>query len=267
MKYNTSEPVDKNSDPVELISNKEFGTAVSHTAPKIVGGYALVNSENMTKSTVVRSNEVQNVIVFYYTELQYTVEYKIAGNEGGVLSNTIEVKNSSDGFSGSVPTPNEGYRFIGWYLDAECSVPADERASINGTALVPDVGKLEPVPKTNIFYAKFELLTADLTIKRTNAADEGNGEQVFVYKITDNAAPSKIYYVSIKPKNGEGSVTLYDMPCVRYTVEQVNGWSWRCSDPAQDVNLTEDKTLVFSRVSDSDKWLNANSDVTVNKRS
>ncbi len=263
LKYNTGEPVDENNDPVETMKDKDFGTVVSHTAPKIVDGYALVDTENMTKSTVVRSNEAQNVITFYYTELQYTAEYKIIGNVGGTLSSTIEVINSSDAFVGSTATAKPGYKFIGWYLDEDGTVSADTKATVTNTTLVPNVAELEPMPTTNIFYAKFELQTADLTITRKNAVDESNGSQVFVYRITDNTDNSKVYYATI---TGNDSAVIKDLPCVNYTVEQVNSWSWRYEDGTQTVELTENKTVTFQKTAAEDKWLNGNSEIITNKR-
>lgn len=263
LKYNTTEPVDKDADPVEIMAGREFGTVVSHTAPKIVGGYALVDSENVTKSTIVRSNEAQNVLVFYYTDLQYTAEYKIIGGAGGTLSSTIEVKNSSDDFAGSEATAGPGYDFAGWYLDEAGTVPADAKATVTDGKLVPKTDQLVPMPTSNVFYAKFKLRTADLTITRSNAGDESNGTQVFVYKVTDNTDSSKVYYATIK---GNGSVTMKDMPCVDYTVEQENSWSWRYDDGAQTVSLSEDKTIFFDKGAIRDKWLNGNSMVKTNKK-
>lgn len=263
LKYNTNEPIDPDSDPIETFEDRVFGTPVPHTAPKIVGGYALVDTENMTKSIVVRSNPEQNKIIFYYTELQYTAEYKIIGNVGGTLSNTIEVKNSSDDFVGSVATANSGYEFIGWYLDEAGTVPADTKADITGNTLVPNTSSLEPMPTTNIFYAKFALQTADLTITCENAVDESNGSQVFAYKITDNTDNSKVYYATI---TGNGSTVIKGLPCVDYTVEQVNSWSWRYEDGTQTVELTENKTVIFQKSAAEDKWLNGNSKVVTNKR-
>ncbi len=263
LKYNTNEPVVPTQNPIETLSNKEFGTVVSHTAPKIVGGYALVDADNMTKSAIVRSNAAQNEIIFYYTELQYTAEYKIIGNMGGTLTNTIEVKNSSDSFIGSIASADAGYEFAGWYLDKEGKIPADTKADITGDTLIPKTSLLEPMPITNVFYAKFKLLTADLTITRENAKDESNGSQVFVYKITDNTDKSKIYYATIK---GNGSVTIKNLPCVEYTVEQLNSWSWRYKDTVKTVVLSENKSIVFNQNSTNGQWLNGNSDTVRNKR-
>ena len=263
LKYNTDEPVDPDRDPIATMANQDFGTVVSHTAPRIFGGYALVDTQNMTQSTVVRSNPAQNVLTFYYTELQYIAEYKIIGDTGGTLSSTIEVRNSSDGFIGSTASADPGYAFSGWYLDEAGTIPAEAKATITGAELVPKVNALEPMPTTNVFYAKFELQTTDLTITRANTADESKGDQVFVYKITDNTDPARVYYATI---TGSGSVVIRDLPCVEYTVEQVNSWSWRYTDAARTVALTEARTLTFSAPAVADAWLNGNSGVVANKR-
>ncbi len=265
--YNTGEKLSGVTPNPDVYNNKQYGDAVHHTAPLIVESdngakYALVNAENTVKTILVSAEAGHNVIVYYYTELQYTVEYKIIGDVGGTLSSTIEVRTSTGSFGGSSPTPALGYRFIGWYLDEAGTVSVGEKATVTGTSLVPNKDKLDPMPTTNVFYAKFELITGNLTIKRENASDEGNGDQVFVYKITDSTDASKVYYVSVR---GNGSVTVHGLPCVTYTVEQVNDWSWRYRDASQTVALTESgATVTFDDAAAEDKWLNGNSTVVQN---
>lgn len=130
--------------------------------------------------------------------------------------------------------------------------------------LVPNKSKLKAMPKDNTFYAKFVPVLGDLTITRSNASDdEGNGDRIFVYRITTREDPSFELFVSIK---GNGSVTIKNMFCFTYTIEQQNGWSWRYADTSQTVKVTENKnqTVTFGRAPTKDKWLNGSSDRKVN---
>lgn len=132
--------------------------------------------------------------------------------------------------------------------------------------LVPNKSKLEAIPKDNTFYAKFVPVLGDLTITRSNASDdEGNGDRVFVYRITTTKDPSFELFVSIK---GNGSVTIKNLFCFTYTIEQQNGWSWRYADTSQTVKVTEggSKVVTFGSTPVENKWLNGSSDREVNRK-
>lgn len=121
------------------------------------------------------------------------------------------------------------------------------------------------MPKANTFYAKFVPVLGNLTITRSNASDEGNGDRVFVYRIKATEDPSFELFVSIK---GNGSVTIKDLFCFTYTIEQQNGWSWRYADASQTVTVTEggSNAVTFGSAPAKDKWLNGSSDREVNRK-
>ena len=74
---------------------------------------------------------------------------------GGTLSQTIEVVNGTDLFSGSTATAKIGYRFDGWYLDEACTMPVGDKGTVTGGKLVPTTLNLDAMPKVNTFWAKF----------------------------------------------------------------------------------------------------------------
>ena len=121
------------------------------------------------------------------------------------------------------------------------------------------------MPKDNTFYAKFVPVLGDLTITRSNASDEGNSDRVFVYRITTTEDPSFELFVSIK---GNDSVTIKDLFCFTYTIEQQNGWSWRYADTSQTVTVTEggSNAVTFGSAAVKYKWLNGSSDREVNRK-
>ena len=256
--------------PVESGSDKNGRTitASCKTVDEIPGMSCI---SEFTKSIVLRANDKQNHIIFYYSPLQFTVEYKVWQYGGGSLDRTIEVVNGTDTFTGSAPAAQSGYVFDGWYLDEACTVPAvsspasdSDKATLSGERLVPTTAKLDPTPKTNVFYAKFVPTYGNLTIVRKNAADEANGDTTFVYKISSVSNPDHIMYVSI---TGNGSETVKNLPCGEYTVEQVGGWSWRYSDSSVTVDIKSgENSVTFEKAAQNRNWLNGNSKKIQNRK-
>ncbi len=240
-----------------------FGSAVAASA-KPVGGMNCVS--NLSQTIILRANDAQNYIIFYYAPLQYTVEYKVWQYGGGTLSQTIEVVNGTDPFIGSTATAKAGYRFDGWYTDEACTVPVGDTGTVTGGKLVPATLNLDAAPKVNTFWAKFVPVVGSMTIVRKNGtADEGNGDRVFVYRITAADDPAFELYVSIR---GNGSVTIKDMVCREYTVEQQSDWSWRYNDTSQKVTISEGTTKIatFDDAPVNSKWLNGNSERITNRK-
>ena len=135
--------------------------------------------------------------------------------------------------------------------------------------LTPSRDKLKPEPETNIFYARFIPAFSSLTIKRQNAKDEGNGSQVFVYKITAVTDSELTVDITLSAdENGSGSVTVRDLPCRDFTGEQVGSWAWRYKDSSQTVSVKKgvDNTVTFSKAAAEQYRLNGNSAPVQNRR-
>ena len=242
----------------------KYGAVVSEKAATI-DGYNCVS--NLSQSIVLRPDNSQNEIIFYYEPLQYTVEYRVWAYNGGTLDNTLEVVEGNNAFRGSVPTAKSGYTFVGWYQDAECTIPVGEKGTIDDATgqLKPERSELLPAPQTNVFYARFKAVYGNVTIERKATEDESNGVGTYVYRLTSQADPTYIVEVTV-PKGG--STTVYDLPCGDYTVEQVNSWSWRYADGAQTVTVedSQTKTVTFDGSAVKKKWLTGSSDAVVNRR-
>lgn len=239
-----------------------FGETVT-AAPKTIEHYNCITEG--TKSLALRSNDRENYIVFFYTPWLYNVQYRAWSLGGGTFDITSETKTGS--FTGAVPTADEGYTFGGWYLDAACTQPVGALHTVEtGTnRLVPNADNLVLQPKTNIFYAKFVTALGDLTITRTNTADEGSGTQSFVYRITSVTNPDFVIMLTL---HGNDSVTVSDLPVGAYTVEQLGDWSWRYSDAAQTVTVAEEQTATaaFGGAATNAKWLSGNSEPVKNRK-
>ena len=216
-----------------------------------------------------QQNEGEGLPAFkpsHWRQLTYVAEYKVAAGGGGTLDNyggkAVANAEGEYHFKGSLPMPEAGFVFVGWYKDAECTIPADADWVGKDNRLIPQIADMKPEPAVNIYYAKFDELKGDLTITRQGAQDEENGDQVFVYKVQNKADPSLTIYVSI---TGSGSATIHGLRHGDYTIEQMNDWSWRYSDEAKEVTHQSSKTSVaFGKAADEEKWLNGNSPVKTN---
>lgn len=242
--------------------NGKYGAVVTAAAESI-DGYHCVST--VSQSIVLRPDNSQNEIIFYYEPLQYTVEYRVWAYGGGTLNNTLEVVEEKNPFEGATPTAKSGYTFDGWYQDAECTIPVGEKGMVDATdKLTPERSKLLPAPQTNVFYARFKAVYGNVTITREVTEDESNGDGTYVYRLTSKDNPAYVVEVTV-PKGG--STTVYDLPCGDYTVEQVNSWSWRYSDREQTVEIEKDqtKTVTFDGAAVKKKWLTGSSDAVVNR--
>lgn len=243
----------------------KFGQTVTEKAIAIEGWSCVSDAQ---QPLLLRSDAKQNNIFFFYRPVQYSVDYQVWPQGGGTVSPSKEVVEGDTSFKGSTPTEKPGYRFVGWYLGENCTKPvtiAEGTVDSTKNRLVPNKSKLEAMPKVNTFYAKFLPVLGDLTINRSNAFDEGNGDRVFVYRITTTEDPSFELFVSIK---GSDSVTIKNLFCFTYTIEQQNGWSWRYKDTSQTVKVTEknNQTVTFGSAPTTNKWLNGSSDREVNRK-
>ncbi len=234
-------------------SSIPYGSNVIETA-KDIDGYRCVSS-SVQSITLGHDNE-KNRIIFYYSPLQYTMEYRIAGGVGGILSRTSETIEGDTEIVGSEVRPNAGYIFEGWYTDEACTVKVGDDVKF-----IPEKSTLSPQPDVNIYYAKLTPQYGSITIKRDNADDEGNGEQVFVYRVTNNNTGDTVE-VTVKGNNG---TTITNLLYGSYTIEQLNNWSWRYSDSSENITLESDSAEVtFDDAADKDLWLSGNSDTVKN---
>lgn len=241
----------------------KYGAVVTAAAESI-DGYHCVST--VSQSIVLRPDDRQNEIIFYYEPLQYTVEYRVWAYNGGTLNNTLEVVEGKNSFKGATPAAKSGYTFDGWYQDAACTIPVREKGTVDATGkLTPKHSELLPAPQTNVFYARFKAVYGNVTITREATEDESNGVGTYVYRLTSKDNPAYVVEVTV-PKGG--SITVYDLPCGDYTVEQVNSWSWRYADGAQTVTVEDGKpkTVTFDRDAVKEKWLTGSSDAVVNRR-
>lgn len=192
-----------------------YGAVVFESAVDIEN-YIAVDPTSQTLTIRIEESETEaklNIITFYY-EQKVTINY-VAIGQGSVTPESEALKVLSGVAQGSTATAAENHRFVGWYSDEACTVRISEDANYVPT-------KAEGAVWTNAtYYAKFEPDAADLTItkKGWQSIDEN---QTFIFDVIgpDNFELT----VTI---NGNGSVTIEDLPIGQYTVTERTDWSWR----------------------------------------
>ena len=260
--------VEKDSDPEKQLADSVTGSAryqaqVTQTA-KTIPGYTLVSTENQAIHIAIEdgTTAVKNVKIFYYTEQTVDIKYEVVGPTGcGTLDNYQEtqLKVTTGEVKGSTPTASEGFKFVGWYKDQDCTQPVDAawvadrkltpgKTKNYGTAEKPVMGY-----EAATYYAKFEYDVADLTITKQGwqGIDEG---QSFIFDVTGPNGYSKRVVI-----NGNGSVTIKGLKIGTYTVTEVTNWSWRytADSSSQSIELKPamSNTVNFTNTRSNHKWL------------
>ena len=204
-------------------------------------------------------------IVFdlYVQEKTADIQYNIVGSEnGGTLSSTGETLKAFSGLaSGSSPTANTGYQFVGWYKDEACTQPVDT-SWVNPTTnqLIPqkeNLGSSGDGYKAATYYAKFTPVPGTYELKLQVKDTTSDKNQSFLFDVTGPDGFHKRVVI-----NGNGSVTINGLKIGTYTVTEVTGWSWRYKPENNDQTITlqpaKKNEVTFENTRSSIKWLDGN---------
>lgn len=195
----------------------------------------------------------ENVVTFYYTK-QVTIKY--VPLEGGSVTRDAETLIRTTGEAqGSTATPNDGYKFVGWYTNEECTgEPVSKEAKF-----VPQ--QENGVYKGATYYAKFELDVFDLTIKKDGKDIDPN--QIFVFHVVSDDNKTDME-VTVK---GIGSVTIKGLPLgTTYTVTEETDWTWQYRPDKSEEVITPsgDYSVTFTNTYSKSNWLTSFAEV-INK--
>ena len=209
-----------------------YETVVTEEAANIPG-YHVVGESSVTEEITVQNQ----AIAFYYEADDIQYFYRVGVGKGN-LSSYGETVNITEVPMGSIPTPNKGYVFVGWYTDAGCTIPVTDDIALVTTTAGDNYGKITPknpssAPDDPIyFYAKFDpyKLTiqnaiGDATVNPPPALDWA--DQSFIYHIQGvSGTPTAGVDLRVAVLAGQ-SQTIFGLPAGTYTVTVESEWSWR----------------------------------------
>lgn len=246
-----------------VTGNARYQKLVAQRA-KDIPGYTLVSAENQSINIAIEegTTAVKNVKTFYYTEQTVDIKYEVVGPDGcGTLDNyqDAQLKVTTGEVNGSAPTAADGFKFVGWYKDKNCTEPVDAdwvkdskltpgKTKNYGTAEKPVMGY-----EAATYHAKFEYDVADLTITKQGCENIDEG-QSFIFDVTGPNGYSKRVVI-----NGNASVTIKGLKIGAYTVTEVTNWSWRytADSNSQSIDLKPamSNTVNFTNTRSNHKWL------------
>ena len=240
------------SDSKVSSASYRYGTVVSEEAINIPG-YKLVSEPH--KTLTINNRTDGNVIKFYYQEQNVTINYIPVPLDAGTVSTGTETIKAFTGVSlGSVPTPKDGYRFVGWYTDTQCTTPVPSDWVDSNNKLTPQ--KQDGTYHAASYFAKFEKATASLTIQKTGW-DEVDENQAFLFHVKGIDEKNKDIDM-IVTVYGNGKSTIADLPIGKYDVSEQTNWSWRYTPKSglQTITLVPSGgTLTFENSRTQTQWL------------
>lgn len=194
-----------------------------------------------------------NVITVWYNENSVDINYVVVGPTGcGTVNPTVSHLGVISGTgASSTATANAGYRFVGWYSDANCTALVSA-----STVLV--LTKPTDGWKAATYYAKFEYALAPLTVKKSGAKNIDEN-QTFIFRVEGTDA--KTSGVDLKVViSGNGSVTVKDLPIGEYKITEYTDWSWRYTPENGTRTITlqpnNSNEVAFVNTRDEEYWLN-----------
>lgn len=177
-------------------------------------------------------------------------------NRGGGAAE-LHLAGVGDTAAGSTPTTAEGFVFVGWYSDEDCTKPV-ETSWVNDNKLIPGKTKNYGTAESPVmgyeaatYYAKFAADAAELAITRQGQdIDEG---QSFIFDVVGPDGYNKRVAIS-----GSDSVTIKGLKTGTYTVTEVTAWSWRhtaCGVQSVTLQPAQIGTADFTNAISNGGWL------------
>lgn len=249
---------DKLADPVK--GEARYQAQVTQTA-KTISGYTLVSVDSQAINIAIEDSDKvaeNNVKIFYYTEQTVDIKYRVVGpTDSGTLDNYQEpqLKVLHGKANGSTPKPNDGYKFVGWYTDKDCTQPVESSWVGTGNKLTPH--QVNGLYEEATYYAKFERDVFDLKITKNVTGKGANSNQTFVFTVKNKANET---ISTIVLKNGE-TKTIKGLPVGIYTVTEDTAWSWQYKPTFNDRQVTTDNiqngvaTVTFENKNNGTNWL------------
>lgn len=231
-----------------------------------IPGYTLVSAENQAINIAIENpadKPSKNVKIFYYTEQTVDIKYQVVGPTGsGTLNNYQEtqLKVLNGTANGSTPTPNAGYKFVGWFEDEACTqqvksswVGADNKLTPQQSVKYGDRDGYGAAT----YYAKFERDVFNLTIEKKAASDSNiDQNQTFVFRVKGEGVDMQVVIT------GANKQVIKNLPVGDYTITEDTSWSWKYTpDGGAEKTLTTSNikngaaTVTFENKNNGTNWL------------
>ena len=251
----------KTTDESNIPLTGKYGQIVSESAIAITN-YTAVDPASQTLNIKIEESQTEaklNIITFYYTENEATINYEVVGPDGcgsvSLASETLKVLSGTAQGSTAEVSSNL-YRFVGWYTDEACTEAVD-------ADWVDANNKLTPVKAdgdawiSTTYYAKFEYNLTTLTITKSGMQDIDNG-QSFLFKVEGYGLPDNGLLIAI---NGNGRETISGLTVGEtYKVTEVSNWSWRYTPTQTPSEITlsanaANNVVTITNNRDKQQWL------------
>ena len=247
----------KTTDESNIPLTGKYGQIVSESAIAITN-YTAVDPASQTLNIKIEESQTEaklNIITFYYTENEATINYEVVGPDGcgsvSLASETLKVLSGTAQGSTAEVSSNL-YRFVGWYTDEACTEAVDADWVDANNKLTPVKADSDAWTNTT-YYAKFEYNLTTLTITKSGMQGIDNG-QSFLFRVNGYGLPESGLLIAI---NGNGSETISGLTVGEtYKVTEVSNWSWRYSVEPQDITLAATGNVVtMDNARNKTKWL------------
>lgn len=245
-----------------------FGSQVVRSALNIAGYKCNTQSQSLTIQVEDEPEAIKNVRTFYYVEETVNINYVPVGAGTTSPASQLNIPVISGQVGGSTATPDEGHKFVGWYMDESCTIPMDT-SWVNGNAITPakskDYGGTMGYEAAT-YYAKFEYDLTSLTIDKAfpsgvNYSMDENQSFLFDVVEVDERGNVVSNGVSLTVTvHGDGDATIAGLTVGhRYKITEKTDWSWRYGD------CTPSSALTNSQVSDNSITVELTADAAANK--
>ena len=193
-----------------------------------IPGYTLVSAENQAINIAIEDPAgvaKKNVKTFYYQEQTVDIKYVAVGSGTLDTYQETQLKVLNGTANGSTPTPNAGYKFVGWFEDEACTqqvksswVGADNKLTPQKSVKYGDQDGYGAAT----YYAKFERDVFDLTIEKKAASDSNiDRNQTFVFRVQGEGVDMQVVIT------GAHKQVIKNLPVGDYTITEDTSWSWK----------------------------------------
>ena len=244
----------------------KYGEVVSEEAI-VIPGYECITPSPSTLTIRIVTDDVKNIIYFYYKEAEADITYKVVGPDGVTGFGTVDLNDetttsamaetsetllakSGVAVGATATASNKAYKFVGWYADEACTQRVSTNASYIPTK--PSDGIWEEVT----YYAKFEYNLTSMTISKTVTGISYDDSDIFIFDVKGSDGSEFSIYL----KAGE-TKTITDVTVgVTYTVTERTNWSTRYTNTSSPgaktlVADTTQNVFAFTNEIEESKWL------------